>query len=229
MYQFATRHTLMRPLLHPVTLLLVFTLSSLGCSQLNKGTAVGAGGGAAAGALIGAIAGDTATGALIGAAVGGTAGTIINNRMDKQAAELEAQLAEEAEVERAGEGILVNFDSSLLFDVNSADLQPEAEASLMKLAESLKTNPGSEILVVGHTDASGADDYNQTLSEQRATAAATYLMEQGVAPSRVEAVGKGETEPIASNDTPEGMAQNRRVEFVIYAGEQMIQEAQAGG
>jgi outer membrane protein OmpA-like peptidoglycan-associated protein len=197
----------------------------------------GAAGGAAAGAVLGGVIGNnaggsTAKGAIIGAVVGGTAGALIGQRMDRQAAELEDDL-QNASVERVGEGIQVTFDSGLLFDFDSAELRAQARANLADLAASLSEFPETEVLVVGHTDSQGTDAYNQTLSERRAESAKLYLVRQGIAPSRVEAMGRGETEPVATNDTEAGRQENRRVEVAIFASEEyqqrMIERHGGGG
>lgn len=198
-----------------------------GCASTareRKGAVIGAGTGAVAGGLIGRAAGSTAKGAIIGAAVGGAAGAIIGRRMDQQAAELETEIPG-AEVERVGEGILVTFDSGILFDYDSAVVKPAARDNLRKLVTSLEKYPGTNVVLVGHTDADGADAYNQTLSERRASAAADYLVTQGVPRARIDATGRGETEPVASNDSASGKAQNRRVEIAIFANESYRAEA----
>lgn len=200
----------------------------IGCANLSnteKGAAIGAGAGGAAGAAIGKAAGNTAAGAIVGAAVGGTAGAIIGERMDKQAQELENDL-DGADVERVGEGIQVTFDSALLFDFDSYEMRPEARTNLNDLAASLQDYPGTEILIVGHTDSKGSEEYNMRLSERRATSAASHLMEQGIRPSRVRTLGKGETEPVATNETAEGRQQNRRVEVAIFASEEYREDVQ---
>jgi outer membrane protein OmpA-like peptidoglycan-associated protein len=195
---------------------------TIGCSSLNnaeRGVLIGAAGGAAAGAAIGKAAGSTAKGAIIGAAVGGTAGALIGRNMDKQAEELAAKIPN-ATVERVGEGVLVTFDSGILFDFDSDVVKGTAQSNLLELAKSLKQYPESDLLIVGHTDATGTDSYNQTLSERRARAASSYLVSQGVPSSRVETRGLGETEPLADNATTDGQAQNRRVEVAIFASEE---------
>jgi outer membrane protein OmpA-like peptidoglycan-associated protein len=148
--------------------------------------------------------------------------------MDEQAEELEEDLPG-AEVERVGEGIQVTFDSGILFDFDSYALRPEARDHLTDLAASLTEYPESEVLIVGHTDSSGDDAYNQTLSENRANAAGSYLIRAGVTPSRVKMMGLGETEPVAPNDTDEGMQQNRRVEVAIFASEEYRKKVGGGG
>lgn len=196
-------------------------------SQTQEGAAVGGAAGAVLGGIIGNQTGSTARGAIIGAAVGGAAGVLIGKRMDEQAEELEEDLPG-AEVERVGEGIQVTFDSGILFDFDSYALRPEAREHLTNLAASLNEYPESELLIVGHTDSSGAEDYNQTLSENRAEAAGSYLMRIGVLPSRVRTMGLGETEPVGANDTEDGMQQNRRVEVAIFASEEYRKKAGGG-
>lgn len=203
--------------------ILCISLASAGCASMNqteKGAAGGAAAGAALGGLIGKAAGSTAKGAILGAVVGGAAGAAIGHRMDEQAKELDAELPN-ATVERVGEGIQVTFDSGILFDVDSDVLRPASEENLSNLAQSIAEYDGTRILVVGHTDATGSDAYNQGLSERRASAARTYLMRQGVGGDRVEAAGRGESEPVADNDTAEGRQENRRVEVAIFASEEM--------
>lgn len=205
-----------------VSLLFVTGCASL--SNTERGAAIGAGAGGAAGAAIGKATGDnTAEGAIIGAIVGGTAGAIIGQRMDRQAEELDQEL-ENAQVERVGEGIKVTFDNALLFDFDSSALRLEAQDNLRDLAASLQDFDDTEVLVVGHTDSQGAESYNQRLSERRASSAAEYLIERGLRPSRITTLGKGELEPMASNDTATGRQQNRRVEVAIYASEEYRDE-----
>ena len=188
-----------------------------GCST-NLGT--GALGGAAAGAAIGAIASGSVQGAIVGAAVGGAAGAAIGAVMDAQAEDLQDKLPN-ARVERLGEGIAVTFDSGILFAVNSSTLQPAGQQNLRDLAASLDEYEGTEVLVVGHTDSTGTEEYNQALSERRADSARTFLLGAGLEPGRVRAIGRGEMEPIASNDTEMGRQDNRRVEVAIFASEEM--------
>ena len=199
-------------------------LSACGMSQTQKGAVIGATAGGAAGAIIGNKVGSTAKGAIIGAAVGGVAGAVIGRRMDKQAEELAVEIPG-ARVERAGEGIVVTFDSGLLFAYDSDAIQGQARDNLTNLAESLRKYSDTDVLIVGHTDATGGDAYNQKLSERRASSAAAFLASQGVTRTRLQTHGRGELEPIESNETTEGRAQNRRVEVVIVANEQLRQSA----
>jgi outer membrane protein OmpA-like peptidoglycan-associated protein len=198
-----------------------------GCASMNKtekGAAVGGGAGAAIGALIGHKTGSTVRGAIIGAAIGGAAGAVIGHKMDKQAEQL-TKVLPDAQVSRVGEGIAVTFESGILFPFDSDVLQPAGRDNLRRLADSLQENAGTEVMLVGHTDSVGKPDYNQDLSQRRARAAAAYLSGQGVASSRLLTSGKGETDPIASNDDESGRRQNRRVEVAIYAGRAMKDEA----
>lgn len=200
---------------------LAMTLITAGCSSLSrteKGAIIGAGAGGAIGGVIGNQTGSTARGAIIGAAVGGVVGAIIGNQMDKQAGEL-AQNIPGAKVERVGEGIQVTFASGLLFDFDSDRVRAEAAQNLRNLAASLDKYPNTDLLIVGHTDADGPDSYNWDLSERRASSAASYLATQGVARARLRTTGRGETEPVATNDSEAGKQQNRRVEVAIYASE----------
>lgn len=194
-------------------------------NNLTKGTVIGATAGAAVGAAAGAYFGDTTKGAIIGAAVGGATGAIIGRNMDKQAEELAKM--EKARVERIGEGIAISFESGLLFATNSAELQSTARQNLTTLASSLKNYPNSDVLVVGHTDATGSAEYNQTLSERRAASAKAFLMSQGIAESRIKAEGRGLREPIADNGTVEGRDANRRIEIAIFANEEYVKRMQA--
>ncbi len=193
-----------------------------GCASMNrkeKGAVIGAATGAAVGGVVGKAAGSTTKGVIIGAAVGGAAGAIIGHQMDQKAKELETKLPD-ADVKRVGEGILVTFPSGLLFDFDSYRLRPASRNDLSDLAQNLASDPSTELLIAGHTDSVGTEDYNYTLSERRAQSAADYLMAHGVDGARINIVGLGESEPVASNETPEGRQQNRRVEVAIYASKE---------
>jgi outer membrane protein OmpA-like peptidoglycan-associated protein len=193
------------------------------CSSLSKtqrGAVIGAASGGAVGAVIGGKLGSTAKGAIIGAAVGGVAGAAIGRQMDKQADELAADI-EGARIERVGEGIAVTFDSGLLYAYDSDVVSPASRDNLTNLAASLKKYPKTDVMIVGHTDHAGTDTYNQALSERRANAARNFLISQGVSASRIQTAGRGESEPIDSNDSASGRAQNRRVEVAIFASEEM--------
>jgi len=195
------------------------TIGTTACasmSQKERGAVIGAGAGAAIGGVIGNQTGSTARGAIIGAVVGGAAGAIIGHQMDQQAKEIDQSIPG-AKVERVGEGIQVTFESGLLFDFDSDVIKPTAAANLQELARSLNKFGNSNILIVGHTDSQGDDAYNMSLSQRRANSASAYLQSQGVPSTRVSTSGRGEAEPVASNDTEAGRAQNRRVEVAIYA------------
>jgi outer membrane protein OmpA-like peptidoglycan-associated protein len=205
-----------------VSALAMAALTLSACATLNtnkeKGAVIGATAGAADGGAIGRNNGSTAKGAIIGATVGGVIGGVIGHQMDQQAKELEQNIPG-AVVERVGEGIQVTFESGLLFDFDSDRVRADAAQNLRNLASSLDKYPNTSLLIVGHTDAKGSDDYNQTLSEKRARSTANYLTTQGVSLLRLQTVGRGETEPVAPNDTDMGMQKNRRVEVAIYASD----------
>jgi outer membrane protein OmpA-like peptidoglycan-associated protein len=199
-------------------LLVALASTSTACAWSNKskGTAIGAATGAAAGGVIGKQTGSTARGAILGAVVGGAAGAIIGHQMDQQAKELE-YLIPGATVQRIGEGMVVTFASGLLYDFDSSAIRPDAARNLQNLAASLEKYADTELLIVGHTDSTGDSAYNDRLSTRRADAAAGYLAMQGVETNRMRTAGRGETEPLASNDTDEGRQLNRRIEVAIFA------------
>jgi outer membrane protein OmpA-like peptidoglycan-associated protein len=202
--------------------------ASAGCSSLSrkeKGAIIGGTTGAVIGGVIGKQAGNTAVGAILGAAVGGTAGAIIGDYMDKQAEEMQRDL-EGVTVERVGEGIKLTFASGILFDVDKADLRPEAQSNLNDLSRILNKYPDTNILIEGHTDSDGSDDYNQTLSDRRAGSVVHYLSQGGVATARMSAIGYGERQPVADNSTTDGKQRNRRVEVAIMANEKLKKAAE---
>ena len=145
--------------------------------------------------------------------------------MDKQAAEIEQDI-EGAKVERIGEGIKITFDSGIMFDVNKATLKPASENNLDNLAQILNKYEDTDILLEGHTDASGSEEYNTELSEKRAKSVRNYLASQKVNPTRFTLVGYGESQPIATNDTSEGRQLNRRVEIAIMANDKLKKAAE---
>lgn len=213
--------TLNKALKIGLTLILIATLA--GCSNWSnteKGTAIGAGAGALAGAVIGDAAGNTAAGVIIGAVVGGAAGAYIGNYMDKQAEEIERDL-EGAKVERIGEGIKITFESGILFDVNKSSLRSVAQQNLSDLAEILNKYEDTEIMVQGHTDSDGSEEYNMDLSLRRANSVGTYLAGENVMATRLHLIGYGELKPVVANDTPENKQLNRRVEIAIYANDKL--------
>lgn len=199
-----------------------------GCQSLTKtqkGAGIGAVAGGALGALIGKKAGNTAAGAIIGAAVGGTAGAFIGKYMEKQAEEIEREVPG-AKVEQYGEGLVVQFDSKVLFDFDSYALRAESKDAIAQLAEVLNKYDSTEVVIEGHTDNVGTDDYNLKLSRQRAEAVEDYALSLGVDRGRLSSKGYGEAQPISSNETETGRQENRRVQFVIVANEALKKEAE---
>lgn len=169
-------------------------------------------------------------GASVGAAVGATTGALIGRKMDKAAAE--AKKVEGAQVELVDvnglPAVKVTFESGILFGFNSSTLSAEAKESLVEFARVLKTTPDADVAILGHTDNVGSDKANQSVSEKRAKAVANFLIEQGTVSTQIKDVlGMSHTQPIASNDTEEGKAQNRRVEVYMYASQAMIDAANA--
>lgn len=208
-----------RPLL--ATALFGATLLSLGgCAWMSsskaQGGAIGAATGAGVGAIIGNNTGSTARGAIIGAVVGGAAGVIIGNQMDQQAKELKLNIPG-ATVERVGEGINITFASGLLFDTDQDVIKPGAQSNLHNLVASITKWPNTALLIVGHTDAQGTTEHNQALSQRRSEAASLFLQQQNVNANRIRTMGRGELEPVASNDTESGRSHNRRIEVAIYS------------
>ncbi len=210
-------------------LALVFLTLMPACKTSNtvKGGVIGGTAGGVIGGIIGKKAGNTVVGVLIGAAVGGAAGALIGRYMDKQAAEIRRDM-KGAQVERVGEGILITFDSGLLFGVDSYQLNPNTKANLNELAEILAKYEDTDILIEGHTDNTGTDEHNQTLSENRAKSVSGYLIQQGVAFNRLTTVGYGESQPVADNASTAGKQENRRVEVAIYANKKLKRAAKKG-
>ncbi|MEL6809451.1 MAG: OmpA family protein [Pseudomonadota bacterium] len=179
----------------------------------NQGAAIGAASGAVLGAL---IKDDNRTdGALIGALVGGAVGAGIGYNLDQQEAELRRDLDSRVNITNTGDRLIVSFPEAILFDSGSFTVRPGLNDDMFALSQSLDRYPQSTIQIVGHTDSDGDAASNQLLSERRANAVADVLLNQGVPFNRVRTFGRGESQPIASNFTPEGKAQNRRVEIVI--------------
>ena len=206
----------------PVFLLMVFQ----SCKSLNntqKATVIGAATGAAAGGII-AGKNNTALGAILGAVIGGGAGYIIGSDMDKQATEIKGAVPG-AEVNRVGEGIELTFNSALLFQINSSELSDSARASLDKLAGIFTKYPETNILVEGHTDDTGTDEFNMQLSEKRAYAVSNYLQAEGVPQDRFTIKWYGENQPKYPNDSDENRIKNRRVELAIVANDTMKKKA----
>ncbi|KQT26054.1 hypothetical protein ASG22_05055 [Chryseobacterium sp. Leaf405] len=197
----------------------------------QRGTAVGVASGAVLGGILGnnvGKGGNGAIGAVLGGIIGGVAGNVIGNKMDKQAKEIKETLPG-AQVERVGDGIKITLNESIVnFAFNSSDLTAVAKTNLDKLSQVLANNPDTNINIYGYTDSVGSDSYNLSLSERRANSVKSYLLSKGITSNRMFAKGEGESSPVATNDTDEGRAKNRRVEFAITANEKMINEAQQG-
>ena len=219
--------------------LAVCVLGMTGCSSMNntgKGALIGGGGGAGVGAALGALIGGgkgAAIGAGVGAAVGAGAGTLIGRKMDKQQKELEEQLTKQAQVEKTTDvnglqAIKVTFSGGILFPTNGTTLSSNAKTDLSKFAQSLITNPGTNVQIYGYTDDTGTLQVNQRVSTGRADAVRNYLLNSGVAATRLSAEGLPMQDYVASNATAEGRAQNRRVEIYITADKEMIQAAENG-
>jgi len=214
----------------------ILIVSSLlfGCDAVQnannkqKGAVIGASGGAVIGGVIGNNTGDgnTALGSIIGGVVGGAAGAIIGNRMDKQAKQIEQEIPG-AEVERVGEGINVTFDESsgVYFDTEKYNINAKSQTTLNKLADIFKEYPQSNVLVEGHTDNTGSDSYNLTLSKNRAQAVTGYLVDNGIDRGRFTTKWYGESQPKYDNTTADGRSKNRRVELAIVANEELKEEA----
>lgn len=209
-----------------------------GCGSLSttqKGTLYGAGGGAALGAGIGALIGKgkgAAIGGAIGTIVGGTAGTLIGKHMQKKADEIAAQV-DGAQVSTVTDvngytAVKVTFDEGILFAFGKSDLSASAKNSLNNFAQALISEPNTDVQIYGHTDNIGSRAANDKVSTARANNVRNYLVNKGVPASRLTAQGLAYDYPVASNDTEEGRAQNRRVEVYISADQNMIDAANNG-
>ena len=209
--------------------LVAFLLALSGCAQwqqssrTTKGAITGAAVGAAAGVLVKQNdPSRRAKAAAIGAVVGATAGGLVGRYMDNQAREL--QQIQDAQVRLEQDKVFLTFDSGILFDVNSTAVKPGAMQNLSKVADVMNRYPQTNILVSGHTDSTGSEQYNQQLSEDRARAVSNQLQSQGVGSYRVNTIGYGENMPIAGNDTSAGRQANRRVEIEIKANQALYEQ-----
>lgn len=210
-----------------------------GCSSMNnagKGALYGGGGGAALGAVVGALAGGgkgAAIGAAIGTGVGAGAGALIGNHMDKKQAEIAAAM-KDAEVEQVTDqnglqAIKVVLPDGILFGFNSTALNDASKAALTQFATTVVNEPGIDISIYGNTDNKGTHEVNERVSLQRAQAVQNFLLGRGVPATRmISVMGLAYDNPIASNDTEAGRAQNRRVELFLTANQHMVQQAQEG-
>lgn len=219
------RHTFSRLVAGGLVAALIAGAVGCGMSAKSKGAIIGATAGGVAGGVIGNNNGSTTTGVILGAVVGGTAGAIIGHQMDQQAKELKQNIPG-ATVERVGEGIRVTFASGLMFGFDSDVIQGDARSNLDALAASLNKYDNSSLLIAGHTDDVGSQNYNLGLSERRAQSASRYLRGRGV-DREISTVGIGETEPVATNASEDGRQRNRRVEVAIYASPEARREAVA--
>lgn len=215
------------------TLVMSFTSceATRNANNKQKGAVIGAAGGAVLGAILGnniGKGGNGAIGAVIGGVVGGTAGVLIGDKMDKNAQKIEEEIPG-AKVERVDDGIVVTFDenSGVNFATNKYNINESSRATLDKLAGVLIEFPDTNVLVIGHTDSAGAEEYNMTLSKNRAQAVTNYFTgAKGLSQGRFNTNWFGESSPIATNDTAEGRAQNRRVNIVIVPNDKMKREAE---
>ena len=218
-----------------IALACLITISFTNCeatknaNNKQKGGVIGAAGGALLGAIIGNNVGNgknSKLGAVIGGVLGGGAGVLIGKKMDEQAKEIETEIPG-AVVERVDNSIVVTFDenSGVYFDTNKSNINEKSKATLDKLAKVFTDFPDTNILVVGHTDSSGKDEYNMLLSEKRAKSVTNYLISDGIASSRFETLWYGETQPKYDNATAEGRAKNRRVNVAIVPNEKMQEQA----
>ena len=210
----------------PSIFLVLLALVATGCAQTQQaaktktgqGAAIGAAAGALAGAVIGHQSGNRRTGAVIGGLAGAALGGGIGYKLDQQAKEL--QQIKNAEVRREQDRLVVTMSGAILFDLNSTVLKSGAKQQLEKMAEVMVRYPENDILVTGHTDNTGSEQYNQDLSERRAKVVKNYLILKGLSAGRITSMGFGESMPVASNSTPEGRQKNRRVEIEIKPQQQ---------
>jgi outer membrane protein OmpA-like peptidoglycan-associated protein len=201
-------------------------------NKTQRGAAIGTVGGAVIGGILGnnlGKGGNGALGAVLGGVVGGVAGGVIGHKMDKQAREIDNALPG-ADVVRVGEGIKITLgENAVRFDTNKSTLTPTAKTNLDKLVPVFNEYPDTDIVIYGYTDNTGTPEYNLKLSGERAASVRSYLSGKGLKSARFQTTGLGIADPIATNDTPDGRSQNRRVEFAITANEKMVQDAQKEG
>jgi outer membrane protein OmpA-like peptidoglycan-associated protein len=218
--------TMRKKMMAASLLLAAFALVLGGCgmSRAQKGALLGGAAGAGAGA---AVSKNNTKGAVIGGAAGAVIGGLIGSYLDNQAREMEE--IEGAAVTREGDELQVTFDNAILFDYDSSALKTASQDQLRQVADVLSRYPDTDIMVLGHTDSSGSDDYNQSLSERRAAAVRGFLMGAGVASNRITARGYGESSPVADNGSELGRSQNRRVELHVQVNEEFRQRAAEQG
>ena len=215
-------------------LALLILASGCNTTNLGKGVAIGGGGGAALGAGIGALIGKgkgAAIGGATGAAVGAAVGAIIGKHMDNQQKKLEEEL-KTAEVEKTEvnglQAIKVTFPGGILFATGKSNIQPAAQNELAEFAKSLEQNPLTDVVIGGYTDNTGSMEANERVANARANSVKSFLLNKGVAADRIQAKGFPMQDYVASNDTKEGQAKNRRVEIYIYASDDMVKAAENG-
>ncbi|WP_172915665.1 OmpA family protein [Capnocytophaga canimorsus] len=220
-----------------ISIILLSALILVSCDTYNnsnktqRGAAIGIAGGALLGAILGnnmGEGGNSEVGAVLGAAIGGAAGSIIGNQMDKQAKKIEEEIPG-AEVKRVDEGIIVTFDenSGVYFDTNKSEVNAPSQEILNRLVGVLNEYSQTNVVIVGHTDSTGSNKYNMTLSEKRAKSVTNFFISKGLQQQRFTTQWFGEEKPEYDNATPEGRAKNRRVNVVIVPNEQMKAEAEA--
>ena len=214
----------MRKMLLCITTGAIILAGCAGMNKQQKGTLIGAGGGAAIGA---ALTKGSIWGILAGAAIGGAAGNLIGKKMDAQAKELK-QAVPTAQVERVGEGINMTFESGLMFQKNSSEISESYKSDLTGAADVFNKYPDTNIFIEGHTDDTGSDEFNMTLSEKRANAVKDFFVTKGVNAERMTTKWYGETQPKYANDSEENRQKNRRVELAVVANDKMQQEAKEG-
>ena len=222
----------LQKLTKPLVFLLILAMTSLtwGCessSNAGRGAGIGAASGGVIGGIIGSRSGNFVEGAIIGAVIGGAGGALIGNYMDKQAEEIGRDVTG-ARVRREGEGIRVIFDSGILFSTGSSTLTSTSRYNIEKLARILNRYHDTTLVIEGHTDNTGNEYSNQLLSEKRADAVASLLNTYSVSRRRLSPVGYGQTRPVASNNIEYGRKQNRRVEVLIYANDDLKRQAESG-
>ena len=211
-------HILRRPAVSAVVIAALLATGCANMSEREQGTAKGAGIGALGGAVLGAVTGNNAgTGAVVGGAIGAVAGNLWSKRMEDRRKALEASTqGTGVEVSRTADNQLkVNVPSDVSFDTGSAAIKPQLRSVLDPFAASLRDDPTARLSIIGHTDNTGSDAINNPLSLERARRVRDYLVDRGVAGSRIEVAGRGEREPVADNSTEAGRARNRRVEIYL--------------
>ena len=211
----------MRKILVFTTIVALFLIIITSCKTSNKtkGAVIGTVIGGATGAIL--TSKNKAVGIIVGAAAGGVLGGLVGNYMDKAANKIHNDLGNDATVTRVDEGVVISFNSGLLFDHNSYELRSQTRENLIKLSTSLKEFKDTDISILGHTDNTGTANYNQELSLQRSNAVSAFLKSNQIENSRLKNYGFGESDPVASNETDNGRQLNRRVEIVLVGTQEL--------